>query len=147
MRILLCANSGAAPPQAPLVLNPSMLPIKRKHHVITMLAGRECCADDYVCKWGGLRPPPKAPAVLKPAMFAIKRKHHVINRFAIPYYGTLRPFTVILRTLEGTGYIVGRYCGRTKIRPTCYFRPTLQADPINPLVISDLHYKQTPFPP
>ena len=73
---------GAAPPETPLVLKPSMLPIKRKHHVITMFARRECCADDYVCTWGGLRPP-NPPAVLKPSMSAITRKHHVITMFAM----------------------------------------------------------------
>ena len=82
MPIILCANEGDCTPETPLVLKPSMLPIKRKRHVITMFAGRECCADDYVCKWGGLRAP-NPPAVLKPSMSAITRKHHVITMFAM----------------------------------------------------------------
>ena len=83
MRIILCANEGGCAPPNPVVLKPPMLPIKRKHHVITMFAGRECCADDNVCKWGGLRPPQPPRCFFLPSMTAIKRKHHVIAMFAM----------------------------------------------------------------
>ena len=75
MRIIWCAHEGSCTPPNPLlVLKPSMLPKERRHHVITMFAGRECRADDYVCKLGGFA---------KPSLSAIKREHHVITMFAM----------------------------------------------------------------
>ena len=33
-----------------------------KNHVITRLAAGDCCADHFVCKWGGgAAPPPPTP--------------------------------------------------------------------------------------
>ena len=55
MRIILCADS-VAPRDPSAVLKPSMLPMKRKHHVITMFAIGEGCVDHLVCKWELLRP-------------------------------------------------------------------------------------------
>ena len=84
MRIILCANEGGCAPGTALVFKPSMLPIKKKHHVITMFAGKESCADHYVCKRGegGRCAPRNPPAALKASMLPIKKKHHVITMFA-----------------------------------------------------------------
>ena len=59
LRGSLCLQMGGAapPPTPPLLSTPSMLAIK-KHHVITMCAVREGCADHCVfANGGGLRPP------------------------------------------------------------------------------------------
>ena len=57
MRIVLSAN-----PAVFMILMPSMLPAKKQHHIITMFAVSEICADHFVFRWGrAAHPPPKPP--------------------------------------------------------------------------------------
>ena len=71
------------PPNPPAVLKLSMLPIKSiMSSTCLQFAGKQSCADHFVCKCGGCAPP-NPPVVLKPPMLAKQMKHHVITMFAV----------------------------------------------------------------
>ena len=80
-RILVFANGGGCAP--PRFCHPIHACNKKKHHVITLCAVREGCADHCVFANGGGCAPPNPPAFFKPSTRAIKHKHHVIAVFAV----------------------------------------------------------------
>ena len=89
MQIIMFAHWGGCRPPQPAVLKPSMLPIKKKHHVITMFAVKESCADHYVCTWGGCAPPTRCfKAIHASNKEEISCHHHVCRKGSL--CGSLR---------------------------------------------------------
>ena len=83
----LCLHMGGLRPPQPAVLKPSMLPIKKKHHVITMFAGKESCADHYVCTWGGCAPPTRCfKAIHASNKEETSCHHHVCRKGSLYHY-------------------------------------------------------------